>query len=165
MDLTDGCGRHRLIRKVGELLYRGTEFGIQDFTNQRRMHRRSVGLQPAHGLLVGPEPAGAQRTGVEHRHDLADLHQYTAGVAEQIGVALGGALVKPFDGPVLTRLLPQSGDEPAARGPGGKPCQRHRAPEASARNRVVLIRHCVLSPSPLREQPIQSSARAQGSPF
>jgi hypothetical protein len=39
-------------------------------------------------------------------------------VAEQFGVALGGALVKPFDSAVLTRFSSQSGEEPGRRRPG-----------------------------------------------
>ena len=62
-------------------------------------------------------------------------------MAEQFGVVLGGPLVKPFDGAVITGVLPQVCDEPPSGGTGSEAGQRHRAPNTSARQGFVLLHH------------------------
>ncbi|WP_347222411.1 hypothetical protein [Mycolicibacterium poriferae] len=67
-------------------------------------------------------------------------------MAKQFGVPLGGTLVKLFDSTVLARLLAQPCDDSAASSPGGETRQRHRPPDPSARNGIVLMVHRGLLP-------------------
>ena len=61
MNLTDRRGRHRSIVKLGELLDRAPQLGLENFMYQHRTHTRCVGLQSDQRLLIGREPACSQR--------------------------------------------------------------------------------------------------------
>ena len=71
-------------------------------------HGRRVGLQPGQRRLVRRKLAAPNAAGVDHRDHLPGFHQHALGVAEQFGVALGGALVKSLDRAGVAGLLPQS---------------------------------------------------------
>ena len=84
------------------------------------MHRRRIGLQPGQRLLIGRKPPlPIARVSTIDKH-LPGFHQHALGVTEQLGVPLGGALVKTLDRAGVAGLFPQPGHHPAAGGPGGE---------------------------------------------
>ena len=148
MNLTDRCGRHRIVVEILEVRTGWSDFVGEDLVDQRLGHRWRVGSEPGERLLVRREPAGTERTGVDHREDLARLHQHALGVAEQFGVLLGGVFVEPFDGTVVAGPFAQPGDQSATRGAGGERGQRHGPPDPSTRYGAVLVRHDASHPRP-----------------
>ena len=60
MDLADRRRRHRLVIEAREQLDGTTEFGLENFTHERGMHRRRVGLQAGERFLVGREASVAE---------------------------------------------------------------------------------------------------------
>ncbi|GAB1812191.1 hypothetical protein MUNTM_12280 [Mycobacterium sp. MUNTM1] len=73
-------------------------------------------------LLIRPVASGADSAGIYHRQDLTGLHQNTFGVAQQFGIALGGAFMESRDRAIVARFLPKSGDQPSSSGSGGETC-------------------------------------------
>jgi hypothetical protein len=67
-------------------------------------------------------------------------------VAEQLGVALGGALVKLLDRAVTTHFFTKPRDESAAGGPCGEPRNRHASADSTVRHRFARIDHFDLLP-------------------
>ena len=109
-----------------------------------RIHGRCLGLQPGQRPLIRRKLAVTNGADVHHGEDLPGFHQHALGVTEQLGVALGGALVKPRDRAGVAGLLPQARDKASAGGAGGEPSQWHRAPDPALRYRILAARHSYL---------------------
>ena len=88
--LPDRRGRHRALAEPLEHLVDGSaELPLDDRGHRLVGHRRRIRLQRADDLLVGGAVLLGDGTGVEERHELADLHGHALHVPEHGDVPLG----------------------------------------------------------------------------
>lgn len=141
--LADRGRCQRVVVEVRERTSPRAEFALQNVLDESRRHRRGGSLESGKRSLVWRKAAGAHGAGVHQGRQLTELHQRPLGVAEQLGVPVGGLGVEAVDGAMVTGALPQPSEQPTTGRAGAEPRQRHRAPDASNGYRIVVGGHRV----------------------